>query len=298
MTTKLAVGVIALASAAGAASAQVNGQYKPSYGSALAVQQVATGFGDAAGGNIQTANGSELDAAFASSGGGVVNLLFTGNLESNFNKFVIFIDNGNAAGQNQLTGGGGLPSQYTGFRFDSGFRATQWISVTCGGGPFGMFVDGGDLVANVGGYQGGNDGQSGGALSGGTNTLGLLVALDNSNGAGVTGSSAAGALTATTGVEVQIPLASLGLGSANFNVCAFINGQNHDYASNQFLGSLQPGQGNLGGDGFGTFNGTVGAIDLNNAAYAAGQQWFHVPAPGTMGLIGLAGLLASRRRRV
>lgn len=297
MKTCALVSALTVAALAGAASAQINGSYKPAYGSALAVQQNSTGFGDAGGGNIQTAGGSELDAAYFSAGGGLVNLLFTGNLESNFNKFVIFIDNGSGLGQNPIAGNPGLPGQYTGMRFDAGFRATHWLSITCGGGTFGMFVDGADLIGGLGGYQGGNDGQSGGVLSGGTNLFGALVALNNSNGAGVTGASAAGALSATTGVEIQLSLAALGLATPNFRVSAFINGSNHDYASNQFLGSLPAGTGNLGGDGFGGFNGSVGSLDLTNGQYAAGDQFFVVPAPGSLGLLGLAGLAAARRRR-
>jgi hypothetical protein len=292
--------VAAVAALAGAASAQVNGSYSAPYGPALSVQQNSTGFGDASGGNIQDANGSEVDAAYAYSDGANVHLLFTGNLESNFNKLAIFIDNGSALGQNQITGGNGLPAPYTGFSFDTGFRATQFISVTCGhpgGGAFQMFVDGADLTNGMGGFIGQNDGQSGGVLGGGNNFFNMLVALDNSNGAGVTGASGTGALTATTGVELQIPLASLGLAAADFRVCAFINGQNHDYASNQFLGSLPFGQGNLGGDGAGNFTGSVGGIDLNSTAYAAGLQYFTVPAPGALALLASGGLVAGRRRR-
>ena len=299
MKTYVLLSALSIGALAGTASAQVDGSYKPAYGAALAVQQNATGFGDAGGGNIQTANGSELDAAYASSSGGLVNLLFTGNLESNFNKFEIFFDTGHAAGQNTITGTNGLPGQFTGMRFDSGFNATHWLSITCGGGPFSVFVDGADFTNGNGGYLGTNDGQSGGVLGGGGNFFGnLLVAINNSNGAGVTGASGAGALSAMTGIEVQIPLAALGLASANFSVCAFINGSNHDYVSNQFLSALPSGTGNLGGDGFGTFTGNLGGIDLNNPAYAAGSQFFRVvPAPGTMALFGLTGLFVGRRRR-
>lgn len=292
--------VAALAALAGSAQAQVDGQYQPAYGAPLALQQNSTGFGDAGGGSVQDANGSELDGAYAFASGGNVNILFTGNLESNFNKFAIFIDNGSPLGQNQITGSNGLPGQYNGFRFDTGFRATQFISVTCGhpsGGPFALFVDGADLTNGNGGFLGTNDGQSGGVLGGGTNFFNALVAINNSNGAGVTGSSAAGAAAVTTGVEIQIPLASLGLATPNFSVCAFINGSNHDFVSNQFLGSLPFGQGNLGGDGLGNFTGNVGGIDLNNPAYAAGNQYFTVPAPGALALLGLGGLLTGRRRR-
>ncbi|HOW72220.1 MAG TPA: hypothetical protein PKY77_16595 [Phycisphaerae bacterium] len=58
-----------------------------------------------------------------------------------------------------------------------------------------------------------------------------------------------------------------------------INGSNHDYLSNQFLGGLTPPQGNLGGDGTGGFNGTVGQINLNNFA---GEQFLVVPEPAGM----------------
>jgi hypothetical protein len=50
--------------------------------------------------------------------------------------------------------------------------------------------------------------------------------------------------------------------------------------------------------GAGGFNGSVGNLDLNNPQYAAGNQYFTVvPAPGTLGLIALAGLAAAGRRR-
>jgi hypothetical protein len=283
---KTCVMIAGLALAAGAAQAQVNGQYKAAYGSAVAVQQNATGFGDSNLGQINFANGSELNAAFFSGDATNANLLFTGNLESNFNKFVIFLDNG-GGGQNTITGGASLPGNYTGMKFDTGFSATHWISITCGGN-FGMFVDGGNLLTNTGGYLGGNDGQSGGVLGlGGNNTLGLAVALDNSNVLGVTSGSAAGALSATTGIEVQIPWASLGLApGSTFKAMGFINGSNHDFVSNQLLGSLASGTGNLGGN--------VGGIDFSALD---GDQFFVVPAPSSAALVVAGGLVAMRRRR-
>jgi hypothetical protein len=300
-----------VAASAGSAIAQINGFYKPAYGQPVSVQQIGTHFGNSTSGNIQAANGSELNAAFAFEAGGNLNLLLTGNLEANFNKMVIFVDNGNAGGFNVLPNVvAGLPDKYNGMTLDQSgvngasatFRATHWLSVTCGGGPFGMFVDGGDLLSNTGGFLGGNDGQSGGALSGGTNVLNALVALDNSNVAGVDGNPGAAqgfnALTAFSGLEVQIPLASLGVGTMNgLRLMAFINGANHDYLSNQFLGSLPIGTQNLGGDGAGVFTGSVGGINLNGS-YAAGDQFFTlVPAPGSLGLLAIGGVIAVRRRR-
>jgi hypothetical protein len=304
--------VAAVVALAGSASAQIDGTYKAAYGSPVVYQTIGTHFGDSNSGNIQTANGSELDAAFAYVSGGNLNLLLTGNLESNFNKMVVFFDNGNAGGYNTLVGGvAGLPGTYNGMTLDQAgqngasatFRATQWLSVTCGGGTFGMFVDGGDLLANNGGYQGGNDGQSGGVLSGGSNSLNALVALNNSNTLGVNGNQGTAqgfnALTATTGVEINIPLASLGVASANgLRVMAFINGQNHDYLSNQFLSPLPVGGLNLGDDGAGNYTGgSLASINMN-AAYAPGDQFFTLtPAPGSLGVLALGGLVAARRRR-
>lgn len=312
MSTRSVFAAAAVLATAGLAAGQVNGVYKPAYGLPVTFQGIGTGFGNSTNGQVQSANGSELNAAFAYESGGLLNLLLTGNLENNFNKLVLFFDNGNPGGYNVLPNPSvaSMPDKYNGMTLDQNgvngatatFRATHWLSVTCGGGPFGMFVDGGNLLTNTGGYLGGNDGQSGGLLSGGSNVLNAAVALDNSNVAGVDGNAGAAqglnALTALTGLEVQIPLASLGIGTINgLRVMAFINGSNHDYLSNQFLGSLPVGAGNLGGDGSGGFNGSVGGINLN-ASYAAGDQFFTlVPAPGSIALLAFGGLAAARRRR-
>lgn len=71
----------------------------------------------------------------------------------------------------------------------------------------------------------------------------------------------------TTGLEFKFPLASLGLtGTSTVKILAFVNGQGHDYASNQFLPGLPANSGNLGGDGTGAFTGNVGGINLANFA--------------------------------
>jgi hypothetical protein len=79
----------------------------------------------------------------------------------------------------------------------------------------------------------------------------------------------------------------------DFRIMAFVNGGDHNFASNQFLGGLTPPQGNLGGDGFGNFTGTLN-FDLNDFA---GEQFFTIPAPGTVGIFALAGIAGLRRRR-
>lgn len=314
MSKRILVSAAAVLASAAMSMGQIDGSYKPAYGAPVVFQDIGTHFGDSLVGNIQVAGGSELDAAFAFQSGGNLNLLLTGNLQGDantFNKLVVFFDNGDANGFNVLPNGvGALPGAYNGMTLDQAgvngasatFRATHWLSITCGGGTFGMYVDGGNLLTNTGGYLGGNDGQSGGVLGGGTNSLGVSIALNNSNTQGVNGNQGTAqgfnALTALTGTEIQIPLASLGIGTANgLRVMAFINGQNHDYLSNQILGSLPVGTNNLGGDGAGLYTGNVGGINLNGS-YAAGDQFFTlVPAPGSLALLGLGGLAAARRRR-
>lgn len=81
------------------------------------------------------------------------------------------------------------------------------------------------------------------------------------------------------GIEMMIPLASIGNPSGPIGFCIFINGQGHDYASNQFLPPLPPLSANLGGDGNGNYNGTVSLINLNN--FAGTQHVFATPAAGT-----------------
>ncbi len=285
-----------LALCAATAMGQIDGVKEANYGTALAVQSVQTGFGNAGGGNAQTANGSELDAAYCRTDGGNLNLMLTGNLESNFNKLEIFFDF-RSGGQNTLDGSIPGAGQLNGLTFDNGFNADLWISVTCGGGPFGVYVNAWEIgVGSPSDYLGSNNG--GGALGGGNNWLNLGLGLNNSNGAGVAGgnaaANAAAALAVTTGVELSIPLAYFG-GSVNgVKVSAMINGSNHDYLSNQILGGLAGGTGNLGGDGAGGFTGNLAGVNFNQFA---GDQFFVLPSPGAAALLGLGGIVAMRRRR-
>jgi hypothetical protein len=292
----LCVPAVALASAAQAQT----GAWNPSYGTPVSIQTVNTGFGNSTTGNSQVANGSELDAAYSYLSGNTLNLLITGNLESSFNKLVLFIDNGSGSGQNVISGGANLPGQYTGFTFDTGFSASHYIIANGGGSPYGYYVDAGDLISNQGGYVGGNNGQ--GALSGGSYASGLVAAaINNSNVAGVNGepsATLADPMTAQFGMEFAINLSWLNLaaGTTSIRITAFINGAGHDYASNQFLGGLPAFTGNLGGNGSGTYTGNLSGINLNNFA---GDQFFTVtvPAPGAVALLALAGVAGISRRR-
>lgn len=89
---------------AAAASPTVDGTHDASYGSALAVQTVETGFGD---------NCSELDAGYALIDSGKLYLMLTGNIEANFNKLNIFIDS-KAGGQSTFVSAGNDDSNVAG----------------------------------------------------------------------------------------------------------------------------------------------------------------------------------------
>lgn len=298
----LASGSLAgLVATAATASPVLNGSRDASYGSAVAVQTVDTGFGD---------NFSELNAAYAQIEGGVLYLLLTGNLENNFNKLNIFIDSV-AGGQNQINPAApigdnptndGWADKHAGMRFDAGFEANYLITIRNGfDGVNNRFdVDFATLGGGAGAFEAAGN-VFGGSLTGSNiNALpgaGIGVAFDNSNTGGIGGGDGpadqAAALAVTTGIELAIPLSSIGSPIGAFKVSAMINGSNHDYLSNQFLGGLAAGTGNLGGDGTGGYNGTVSQIDLGNFA---GNQYFVVPEPASLSLLALGALALVRRR--
>jgi len=285
-TAKMFVVACALTSAS-MAMAQIDGVREASYGAPLAVQQVQTQFGDSNLGQVASANGSELNAAYCRGDGSNVNLMLTGNLESNFNKLEIFFDF-RSGGFNQLNGSIPGAGNLNGLRFDAGFEADFWISVTCGGGPFGVYINAWDLGGgSPSDYLGSNGGS--GALSGGNNFVGMNFALNNSNTGGVSAGTGAAdqaaAAAVTTGIEFSLPLALFG-GSVNgVKVSTFVNGGGHDFLSNQVLGAAPAGSSNFGGPGGVNF------------ANVAGDQFFVLPSPSAAVLAGLAGLFAGRRRR-
>ncbi len=312
MQQVIIVGVITLALCvvpAGAAPT-VDGTRDGAYGSATAVQTVQTGFGDA-----NPNGGSELDAAYTRIEGGTLYLMLTGNLENNFNKLNIFIDSqvgGQNVLQNDTSNGGNNPvnegwaGKYAGFTFDAGFAADYMLILRNGNFGGDRFdIDFATIGGGAAAFETGSD-VFGGALTGANaNALpgsGIGVAHDRSNTAGVTGGSGAADPTAaqavTTGIELAIPLSAIGSPAGAFSISAMINGSNHDYLSNQFLGGLTPPQGNVGGDGSGGFNGTVGQINLNN--FPGNQYFTVVPEPSTLVVFGVAlgGLAAARRRPI
>lgn len=272
-----------------AGPAIIDGTLDASYGPPRALQDTPTGFGDSNLGMIDFANGSELDGAYGYVNSGTLYMFLSGNLESNFNKLEIFFDT-MPGGQNTLRNDNpnvdfnGL-NRMAGMTFDSAFSPDFWVGVTGGGSPYAMFANGAQLLTTGGGqgdYMGTTGAGGPGILSGGNNFMNLMVTINNSNTGGVTGTIVDTPASVTTGVELAIPLASIGNPVGPFGVAAMINGSGHDFMSNQVLGGVG-GAGNLGDPAF---------VNFENIP---GNQYFLVPEPASLLGLALLGLLVRRR---
>ncbi len=284
---------VAVAGLAGSAFAAIDGtDFQNKYGGPLWVQNVGTQFGNNSDASSTFANGSEINALYARVQGGKLLLGVAGNVETNFNKLNIVLDF-KSGGQNTLNGLPGL-GNLSGLTFDNGFDADVVLSYTAGNDPLDSFVDGA-TADGMGGFLG--QGNAAGTMVM-LNGAEIVFGVNNSNTGGVGGfgspfDSDPGLVT--TGVEISIDIAALGYMGGEIRVAGWINGGGNDFMSNQVVGGLPDGTGNLGGDGNGTFTGNVSGIDFNN--FAGDQFVTIIPAPGSMALLGLGGLAAARRRR-
>ena len=277
-------GSLLVAGAAPGEDIVVDGVLDAAYGEAISLQQVQTQFGNADLGEPGFCNGSEIDGVHAVIDGDTLYVLFTGNLESNYNKIDIFIDSIAGAGQNPILGNnvdvdfgalnrmGRFEDQETGeiqpgLTFDAGFAADFWMTFTGGAGKpdkkggtsYDTYMSYADLLTDGGDTAGsGFAGPGSFGLEGSLFTDNFIAAaIDNSNTAGVSGGDQPepdGGAGVSTGIEFSIPLAVLGHSSGDdIRICAFINGSGHDFVSNQIMGPLLSGD-NLGEPRFVNFN--------------------------------------------
>lgn len=235
------------------------------YSTPLAVQTVDTEFGD---------NASEWNAGYAYVNAGKLYLMFTGNLQNNFNKLEIFIDSKSGGSSTFTSAGNDGAGVMNGMVFDNGFAPDYHLIARRGAGKFDL--DFANLTTpTFGSYLdvfGGND--SGSGFTGtGTNTLPIRVGYNGSNSAGIIGGTAAAdqvaAAAVTTGLELCIDLTDLGNPTGPVKVMLLQTNDNHDYVSNQSLGGLPAGYGNL-------------ANPANNKNFSTypGDQFFSVdPSP-------------------
>ncbi|MFM7051342.1 MAG: dockerin type I domain-containing protein [Planctomycetota bacterium] len=182
----------------------------------------------------------------------------SGNLPTDGTSLDLFIDidPGAGTGQNTLATAhlpsppGGL-APLDGTRFDAGFAPDALYYVNSVGSL--VYVDRVQLPTGAKlaskrflGSAGLNAGR--GVLSGGSNPNQVEVALDNTNTQGITAASVSGAASATTGFELRIPFADLGLPAdfrGSLRLAAFLQ-RSAGAVSNQWLPGLPAGSGDLG----------------------------------------------------
>jgi glycosidase len=263
------------------------------YGSPLATQTINTGFGDNSSDTSgYSSGGSELDAVYGLVTNGYFYLFISGNVQANGNNINIFIADGQTGGQNVLRiGGSPGEAAMNGSTFSPGFYANLMFTctVTATNGSVNLSVDQAALSGSSGTeLHLGNVPLSGG--SGNNQNLGgsgIAVSFNNVNIAGVNGNSGTAANPAAadavrTGLELGIPLSTLGNPTGAVEVLADINGNGYVYLSNQFLPGLAVGTGNLGaggnyGSGGGVFNfGTTLGEYVTVSASTAGTPTFTV----------------------
>jgi hypothetical protein len=278
-------------------------------GQLIAAQSIGTAFGNDTNPSQSLGGGSELNAMYVNPdiASGRLRLGITGNLEDidndiNGNGIIIYLDT-RSGGENILDSNGGFSNtgaRYVpameGTRFDAGFAPDMAIVVNSAGAGFGeYFVDTIDFASNTRSYRGrGVLGGGTGSLTGGLNTSNWLIAFDNSNTAGVgafvPGAADGLALTATSGLELDLAAADLGLATGwTLGIQIMISGGNFpSYLSNQNLPSLPIGTNNL----------AQAPVDYRSFAGDQFSRVTVVPAPFT-GMLGLAAAMgfAARRRR-
>ena len=295
--------VAGVAGVSGLAAAQptVDGMgFDSEYGPILFSQTIGTQFGNNTDPDPNFAGGSEIDGLFATIKGGTLYLGVSGNLETNFNKLDLFFDVG-AGGQNSILDNNAdvdfnAINNQAGLTFDEVFAADYFLTYTNGvggGGTVEHYLSAATMPTGgmgVGAFVGGGEKDVIGAISGNGPNGGMILAdSDQSNVLGVASLGDpfdSDPATVFTGVEIAISLDELGWdGVSEILIAGWVNGGGHDFLSNQVLGGLPDGFGNLGGPS---------GVDFSQID---GMQYVVIPAPAGALALGLGGVLALRRRR-
>ncbi len=261
-----------LATSAHAQPASINGSYDPAFGSPLAIQTDATGFG---------VNFSELDGAYGLMANGKLYLFLSGNLQNNGNNINLFI--GGTGGQSTLNAanpgnlGANNLSVMNGSQFSSGFSAIYALNINNTNKT--LTLSQYNLTNNTAVDALGSLTESGNIVANAMVDNSVVVGFNNNNSK----SQAANVGSGSTGLELAIPLSLIGNPSGPIEVLADINGSQEGYMSNQLLPGQPSGTANLGGGGIYT---AVGGDGFNFSSTPG--EYFTVPtAPPVLTVNGI-----------
>lgn len=255
-----------------ASAITIDGVAETAYGSAVSTQALGTSALDNnIATNIGIANGSELDAAYGFVSNGVLYLTIAGNFDSSFGfsaydtLHTFFMADDGAGGDHILTGlyngtFNGRINNMLGMTFDTAFTANYWIGVNAGQNnattnPVTMYVDYVVICSNCpSAFLGNVDlpiAQPAAILTNIYFGNVMQFAMDNSNTGGVTSTTcttntqgAAQSVAASavrSGIEMAIPLATIGSPTGTVRICAFLTEQTMTYMFNQALGPFDGG---------------------------------------------------------
>lgn len=210
----------------------------------VASQNTVTGFGDVSLTTVtdcdqQLTHGSEIDRVIVQDTPDALQIAITGNLENNGNNLIIFLDTIPGVGESLLDANTGRVSGMNGDTIP--LQADYALVVNLSGGN--AYVDLVNLVNNTNLYVGTEVLNTGdGILDKGGPVPDWSFFIDNTNIFGVSGTNTddpqtAAALTATTGLEISIPLSAIGSPTPGTPACVFalISNNGADWLSNQFL---------------------------------------------------------------
>ncbi|MDX2175620.1 MAG: hypothetical protein SF028_04030 [Candidatus Sumerlaeia bacterium] len=256
------------------------------YGPQLYVQTTNTQFGNSTTGNPgASGGGSEINNVRITDDANHIYVALAGNLETNFNRIVFFVDADASASTGSNVLSGGTFNNYTfpaGFGCDAVFRFTNgnsptesYLNVERYNGLYSdSYIGGFTAPSATAAYSGNLSGGGAGWYGPG---IAVPFAFDHSNTAGVagfgTGTEAADPVAAAavnTGLEIGIPKVVLAgalqdqlLTGDTVRIIAVVTGG--DFASNQVMPPLVTPKGNIGGGA--NFSTPANALDDNFIAY-------------------------------